>query len=89
MKGGCVHPARSANEMPRHVVAFAHAHTWQVAIHVAVDVPHFVTSAESGINLKTKQKFLAKGWCVKEKRIKKHGATVTIRLRTSLNLFSL
>lgn len=92
MKGGCVHPARSANEMPRHVVAFAHAHAWQVAIHVAVDVPHFVTSAESGINLKTKQKFLAKGWCVKKssrkKRIKKHGATVTIPLRTSLNLFS-
>ena len=78
MKGGCVHSARSANEMPRHVVAFAHAHAWQVAIHVAVDVPHFVTSAESGINLKTKQKFLAKGWCVK-KSSRKKGSRNTVQ----------
>ena len=95
MKGGCMHSTWSANEMPRHIVAFAHVHAWQVAIHVAVDVPHFVTSAESGINLETRnflEIFSERMVCkeiIQEKRIKQDGATLTIPLKTSLNLFSL
>ena len=51
---------RTTNEVPRNVISFAHAQTWQITIHVTVDASHLVTSLESCIALKIKEKNIIK-----------------------------
>lgn len=56
VKVNCVHlPRGTAHKMPRHVITFAHAKTWQIAVHISIDVSHLIAGFESGITFKIKK----------------------------------
>ena len=42
--------------MPRYIITFAHAQTWQIGVHVTIDVSHLVAFLEIGIISKMKEK---------------------------------
>lgn len=53
----CVHLAcGTTHEMPRYIIAFAHAQTWQIAVHVTIDIFHLVACLETGIISKMREK---------------------------------
>lgn len=57
VKVNCVHLAWGAtNKMPRYIITFAHAQSWQITVHVPIDVSHLVARLEIGIISKIKEK---------------------------------
>ena len=57
VKVDCVHLVWGAtHKMPRYIITFAHAQSWQIAVHIPIDVSHLVALLEIGIISKRKEK---------------------------------
>lgn len=57
IKVHCVHlSCWTAHEMPRYIITFAHAQTWQISKHIAIDISHLVARLEARVVLKTMEK---------------------------------